>query len=327
MYFEQEEAIEKFLATPELVEMLLPFLKAKDILHLAQSGLLNINILQNPVVWNRFIRRSAPSNDLDDNVDDEVDRKKAAMVPFVHILWMMKDHRSSLLDLLNLICERFSSEKCSDPRYVKLKCSSNQTKRVSPLGFVLLETVEGAFGSTFQRVKKIFHVDGDWPIGSEIGESEDWLSSLSERVSRQRKRVRVMEIAEVVVSDENVDELVNLVEHSREVTILVLKVLDRLKDWSKLKRILGNHVVMRYFEPHRDDMFTVKREDLRAIWDATSDEWFVTHGEHGEIYGHVTFYKSLGESEWHRLKEFVEISNEEMHDWFARDDLSHAEAN
>ena len=50
MYFEQEEAIEKFLATPELVEMLLPFLKAKDILHLAQSGLLNINKISRPLI-------------------------------------------------------------------------------------------------------------------------------------------------------------------------------------------------------------------------------------------------------------------------------------
>ena len=37
MSFEGDEAKEKFLETPELVEMLLPFLNAKDTMNLAQS--------------------------------------------------------------------------------------------------------------------------------------------------------------------------------------------------------------------------------------------------------------------------------------------------
>ena len=104
MFCEQNGALEKFLATPELVEMLLPFLNAKDILHLVQSGFISIKILQSPFVWKRFIRRSAPSNkkDMDGNVDNDANRQKAALAPLVDILRMMKGHKSLELDLLNL---------------------------------------------------------------------------------------------------------------------------------------------------------------------------------------------------------------------------------
>ena len=40
------EALSKFLETPELVEMLLPFLNAENTLAFAQYGVINIKILQ-----------------------------------------------------------------------------------------------------------------------------------------------------------------------------------------------------------------------------------------------------------------------------------------
>ena len=195
MFCEQNGALEKFLATPELVEMPLPFLNAKDILHLVQSGMISIKILQSPFVWKRFIRRSGPSNkkDMDGNVDNDANRQKAVLAPIVDILRMMKGQKSPERDLLNLICERFSSKKS---QYVKLRCRSKQTKRVSPLGFVLLEMVKGALGSTCQQVKKI-RMDG-WSGSGQL--QQDWLSSLSTRASRQR---RLLNIGEIMVNDKN----------------------------------------------------------------------------------------------------------------------------
>ena len=154
MFCEQNGALEKFLATPELVEMPLPFLNAKDILHLVQSGIISIKILQSPFVWKRFIRRSGPSNEkyMDGNIDNDANRQKAVLSPFVDILRMMKGHKSPERDLLNLICERFSSKKRSKTQYEILRYCSKQTKPVSPLGFVLLEMVKGALGSTCQQV-------------------------------------------------------------------------------------------------------------------------------------------------------------------------------
>ena len=69
MSFEGDEAKEKFLETPELVEMLLPFLNAKDTKNLAQSQLLNIKILQGPLIWNKLIRRTL-RNPPDENLFD-----------------------------------------------------------------------------------------------------------------------------------------------------------------------------------------------------------------------------------------------------------------
>ena len=53
-----DEAMEKFWKTPELVEMLLPFLNAKNTLNLARTRLFNIQILQGSLVWNKLIRRT-----------------------------------------------------------------------------------------------------------------------------------------------------------------------------------------------------------------------------------------------------------------------------
>ena len=57
------EAIESFWRTPEIAENLLPFLSAMTILALVQSGLLNIQILQGPVVWNKLIKRTIPTDE------------------------------------------------------------------------------------------------------------------------------------------------------------------------------------------------------------------------------------------------------------------------
>ena len=52
----------KFLETPELVEMLLPFLNAENTLALVQSGVINIKTLQGTLAWRKLIRRTIPSD-------------------------------------------------------------------------------------------------------------------------------------------------------------------------------------------------------------------------------------------------------------------------
>ena len=55
-----DAAMEKFWGTAELAEMPLSFLDAQDTLRLAQSRILNMKILQMPLVWNKLIRRTLP---------------------------------------------------------------------------------------------------------------------------------------------------------------------------------------------------------------------------------------------------------------------------
>ena len=108
----------------------------------------------------------------------------------------MEDHKSSRVDLLNLICERFPSNAGSE--VVSLTtCSSNQARSVSPLGFLLLEQIEAAFGSTEQRIEKI-HIDE--PICGNLMLETHWLPSLSSRASRQQEMVKLVEIGEIDIS-------------------------------------------------------------------------------------------------------------------------------
>ena len=106
---------------------------------------------------------------------------------------MMEDHKSSRMDLLNLICDRFPSNAGS--AVVSLTtCSSNQARSVSPLGFLLLEQIEAAFGSTDQRIEKI-HIDESF-YGNEMLETH-WLPPLSSRASRQQEMVKLVEIGAI----------------------------------------------------------------------------------------------------------------------------------
>ena len=116
---------------------------------------------------------------------DAVRTRKRALAPLIQILKMMKDHKSSELDLLNLICEKYPSSRPGE--VITLSSSSDQTKLVSPLGFLLLEEVEAALGSTEQWIQQI-QIDQPTPGLLE----SHWLSPLSSRVLRQKDAPNVV---------------------------------------------------------------------------------------------------------------------------------------
>ena len=156
MSSEGSEALSKFLETPELVEMLLPFLNAENTLALAQSGVINIKTLQGTLAWRKLIRRTIPSDKNPFfNHAGEIQNREDEVAPLIEILMMMQDCKSSRLDLLNLICERFPPTSEEGEAVTLLSSTSSQTKTVSPLGFFLLEEVEGALGSKEYQVEEI----------------------------------------------------------------------------------------------------------------------------------------------------------------------------
>ena len=331
MSFEGDEAKEKFLETPELVEMLLPFLNAKDTMNLAQSQLLNIKILQGPLIWNKLIRRTL-RNPPDENLCD-LDRVwlieymlgSRSLKPLIHILKIMKDHRPSQLDLLNLICERWPSKK--PDQVVALHCSFDQTKLVSPLGFMLLEEVEGAFGSTEQCVGRI-NTDRQLYYGVLEGKL---LPSLSARVARQQEMVQLVEIKAIDVSygGETLDRFVTLVDACQSMRVQDLRVDNPLEldeeDWSKLRRTLDSgQISFSCFSPARDAILgcmvrqtnegkpPARREDLRTIWDLTEDQWDVFTCIGDNRYGNTYFHKDMGDEDWKRLEQLLDMSDDEM---------------
>ena len=339
------EAMEKFWMTPELVEMLLPFLNAQTILNLAQSRLLNIQILQGPFVWNKLIGRTVPS---DQNLfelpcwqqSDAVKRRTFKLAPLIQILKMMKDQKSSELDLLNIICERYPRRSSESSEVVTLSCSSNQTRLVSPLGFLLLEEVEGALGSTEQWIERI-HIDQ--PCYGAILEGH-CLSHLSSRVSRQQDMVQLLEIDSIDVSyggRQCLDEFANLVDHCKTIRVQQIGVNDPLDDWSKLMRTLSSTKVSLFcFSPARDrmlgrnfgkteeEMAPARREDLRAIWDLTEDHWEVYTWISDERYGSTYFYKNMGDADWKRFEQLLDMNDDELtarcDEWLTHEELGYA---
>ena len=104
----------KFWRTPKVVEKILPFLDLASIVSLGHSQVMDRKILKSATVWNQLIRRSSP-------LDDMEEVKK-----LVQILKLMKDPRTQMLDLLDLICGNkagnsfihlFGSVKLSCPRH------------------------------------------------------------------------------------------------------------------------------------------------------------------------------------------------------------------
>ena len=100
-----------------------------------------------------------------------------------NILKEMKNPEDSMLGLLHVICKRHPpiADVVHKPELLQLSCPCiKRSHSVSPLGFVLLETVESTMGSATQQVEKVRIV-----IMEGLG-----LSGLGFRVTRQQRAVR-----------------------------------------------------------------------------------------------------------------------------------------
>ena len=315
----EDEAVEKFWNTPELVEMLLPCLSAGDIVNLVRVGLLNVKILQKLVVWNKLIKRNFPPA-----AQPTFGVLIARVDSLVAILKMMKDHQLCLLALLDLICQRFPSSDSTN--VVTLSCSNNDTKLVSPKGFTLLEEVEGALGSTEHKVERIqIHLEF---VTTEL--YRRWLAALSARVARQQQLVQLVEIDHISVSDreETLDQFATVVENCATMRVHCVVVTAPLKDWSKLRRSLcSTQVSLFCFETARNAILgqlggvaqegkaPAKREDLRAIWDVTESSWCVCTWIDDYREGDTYFYQNQGDEDWRRFEHLMDMSKEEIDAW------------
>ena len=162
--------------SPDLVAQLIPFLDLASILALATVQPLVLNLLERSFIWKNLIRRSAIS----ENELEGLDRAKIGQL--VKILKLVEDPESHLLELLHTICERYPEGLELEVEYpdeegeedqedqeeesthfnldsVQVSCSLHPAgHKVNAVGFELLELVEGAMGTTLQKVKQ-FEVD------------------------------------------------------------------------------------------------------------------------------------------------------------------------
>ena len=157
-----------------------------------------------------------------------------------------------------------------------LTCPCTRTHSVTPLGFMLLEKVEGSLKSAEQQVETVFL---RWL-------EEPFLSALESRARRQQRSVNKVEAVRFVIQDEeDMKTLVSLQQNCQKLTFGEVEIHEGLDDegyprsygqafWAKLARALmfGDLGVETVWAT-RNDLLGGRREDLRAIWDAlTTDE-------------------------------------------------------
>ena len=164
-------AEDQFWATPELLEMLLPYLNAASTFNLAQSFFSSkkdsvvLGILQRSLVWNRLIERSlpfflSPVFSIASYFPSMLEIKMNTVVFLAAILKMFKDPVPLEMDLLFFICKRFPPFVDQEQVALSHHLPPHHfwTHSVSPEGFVLLEKVETALGITKQKIEFIVTV-------------------------------------------------------------------------------------------------------------------------------------------------------------------------
>ena len=147
----------KFLNIPELNERLISSLDPLSALRLLESRVIDKEILQKSLsskAWNKLMRHCS--------YDGEGLLEAEDVKNLVKILKLVKLEEPSkfLLPLLDLICE--SGPRPSQPyaSEVHVICPNHpEPHLVTPDAFLLLEEVEGAFGTAEQSIKSILAYD------------------------------------------------------------------------------------------------------------------------------------------------------------------------
>ena len=230
MSFDHQDGVEqKFWSSPELMENFLPFLNAQAVLCLARSQIsCTLDILkdkENPSIWTKLIRRSVPemparyawrdSNSEGgtprENIVDAraiIDEKRAQILPVIAILKIMGGAVFHILSLLEVIGEKSPWDHISFG--IQIACPGQESHYVSPLGFLLLEEVELAFGSVHQEILSIESGRRLW------GLEELCLPVLASRVRRQPGRIDWFCIAHSFncATRENAETLLTLIQNT-----------------------------------------------------------------------------------------------------------------
>ena len=344
-------AEEKFWGTPELVDILFPFLDVASILSLAQSNFsseedsLVLSVLQRPLVWKKLIERSLPKipNETFEHQENELEIKKSTIECLTEILKMFKDPVTLEMDLLLLICKRFppfnncfGEPELVDVSHHLLSTDQFSTHSVSLVGFTLLESVEGSLGSTQQKIERIGRVGFL---------KEAWLTAVSERAARQGRKIGEFKCFRVTcLTQESAEAFWTLVDHCQRWSVLQLNVEGEVgpDGWEALRKAVCSPGAVHQCDYHtcvlkpcdsvpRQSvaaplryMIEGRREDLRPIWETISS-WTILRDLHGR--GHeliLGLHDKRGADEedynitgWRRLEKLMDREKEdkEKEEW------------
>ena len=299
----QDDAGQKLLNIPHVVERLIMWLDPGSLLNLVHSKILSEEVLRKSLTlraWKDFIEHIAHDYD---GLYPEVQEVKI----LTEILKLLKlpDPNTHLMTLLH-----FVSSEC-DPlgngwkQVVTLICSDcSQHFDVHPEGFKLLEHIETTFGSTKQSIESVYI-----EAGTELN-TPSFSTALCSRLARQKEKLASFCCHdEVHISDkESAEALIALLE-ATEVNVHELRVEGDIGEdaWHKLARVLelrsnivlGRMIVSDYIV--REVFVERMKDDIKRILDSTS----------------IIIYwdEDWGWSMWTKLKEISRYTEAEYTDW------------
>ena len=318
------DATEMFWKTPELIEKLLPYLNPSSTKCLAEAHDLTEETLLRDSVWNKLLRRTFPCTQ--NTHWDEAKFVEETLVPskgpnaraLAEILKMAADPKFLQLELMHVICARFPPDEedfsSSQTQLVRVRCPCNQTHEVAPLGFLLLEEVEAALGSTEQIIEYV--------QASFWSPLEPLMIALGNRARRQQGREFYVDSGVIEINTlKGAEAFFSLTEHCEMMFFQSVDVSGAMgtEGWAILRQAFElpdrrdpDWAGMLSIGATREAMVGGKRKDLKAIWDAFQDGhiWNVTFDE-GEEGNCRNFLIAGGEKEWMRLAETLDGHEEQ----------------
>ena len=188
------------------------------------------------------------------------------MRPVVQVLKMMKNSRPYLLDLLDIICEMFGGEESYQDRFgasIEMACPRHtRHHEVDAVGFLLLEEVEAAMGSTMQKLKWL-------QISQMVG---DLTSAFRARVLRQEGVTTEIRAYNFFCSEQVHAELILTLAQrcsSLDLATVLVFVPIGARGWSLLAEAISLLQDLPTISvASRQVLLEGEKEDLRRIWDA-----------------------------------------------------------
>ena len=302
----QDEARQKLLNIPHVVERLIMWLDPGSLLNLVHSKILSEEVLRKSLTlkaWKDFIEHIAHDYD---GLYPEVQEVKI----LTEILKLLKlpDPNNHLMTLLH-----FVSSEC-DPlgngwkQVVTLICSDcSQHFDVHPEGFKLLEHIETTFGSTKQSIESVYI-----EAGTELN-TPSFSTALCSRLARQKEKLASFCCHdEVHISDkESAEALIALLE-ATEVNVHELRVEGDIGEdaWHKLATVLElrSDIALRRMRVSdyivRELFVERMKDDIKRILDSTL---IIIYREED--------FRGYGECIWTRLKEISKYAEAEYTNW------------
>ena len=330
----QCEAVKVVLGTTELVEKLLPYLDLETTFNLAQTHKLTREVLQKRSIWRKLIRRGCHYDEEQEFYNHERDfynyvpphhTKTAQLKKLIKVLQLFKSPEAHLLDLLELVCERFKTlrrlREFEGPQVLLSHPGHSDPHSVSIACFLLLEEIEGAFGTTLQRLESI----SGGSIGGLKGEvGELALLALSSRVARQHQGEAIsVTLAGMDITNKRSAKAFYILMRARPQFVQPLRSVEvsgsiGVKGWEFLARALQTHPdAVEQITTTKRVLGEGMRADLKKIWDAVGLDGFCVElcCYTKTVWQDVRKWPDGAEDGWKTVEKILQMTEEE---WAAR---------